>query len=38
MLMKRRSPEEMDMEKELRGDVTMELSLPLKEGRGAEGQ
>ncbi|TNM84457.1 hypothetical protein fugu_008635 [Takifugu bimaculatus] len=31
---KRRNPEE--MEKELRGDVTTELSLPLKEGRGGD--
>lgn len=35
VVMKRRSPEE--MEKELR-EVTTELSLPLKEGRGVEGQ
>lgn len=35
VVMKRRSPEE--MEKELR-EVTTELSLPLKEGRGGEGQ
>lgn len=35
-VMKRRSPEE--MEKELRGEVTTELSLPLKEGRAGEGQ
>lgn len=33
---KRRNPEE--MEKDLRGDVTTELSLPLKEGRGGDGQ
>lgn len=38
LVMKRRSPEE--MEKDLRGaDVSTELSLHLKEGRGgAEGQ
>lgn len=36
VVMKRRNPEE--MEKELRGEVTPELSLPLKEGRGGEGQ
>lgn len=26
------------MEKELRGEVTPELGLPLKEGRGGDGQ
>lgn len=36
VVVKRRSPEE--MEKELRGEVATELSLPLKEGRGGEGQ